>query len=473
MTRHLEPDRAAIDRWLDAPGSRVHMMGVGGIGMAGLARLLAGMGQQVTGCDAGTPRTLDWLRSEGIPVVTGHDPEHLGITDWAVYSPALAPEHPERAAAVERGIPSFRRGDVLAAVASRKATLAVAGTHGKTTTSAMLACILSAAGRKPSWCIGGELPPDGAPAGSGASPWLVIEADESDGSLAGYAPHLALVTNVEYDHMEHFDGPEGLHDCFRRFLAQTTGPRLVCADDPGAAALGREVGAATYGFSESADWRASGLRAESGGTRFSLQPPGGATPVEVEVPLPGRHNVLDAAGAIAAAAIACGVDPAESAAAIASYRPPRRRFETVAEGRGIRVIGDYAHHPTEIRALLDAVRQEGAGRILAVFQPHRYTRTLALGGDFPPAFAGAARVLLLPVYAASEKPLAGGTSADLLERFRADAGAPPTELCRSFDDAVRRVAELWRPGDRVLLVGAGDIESIGPVLRNLLERPEP
>lgn len=473
MARQREPDRAAIDRWLDAPGSRVHMMGVGGIGMAGLARLLAGLGQRVTGCDAGTPRTLDWLRAEGIPAATGHDPAHLDGADWAVYSPALAPEHPERAAAAERGLPSFRRGDVLAAVAARKATLAVAGTHGKTTTSAMLAGILRAAGRDPSWCIGGELPPDGAPAGSGASPWLVIEADESDGSLVSYSPRLALVTNVEYDHMEHFDGPEGLHDCFRRFLAQTTGPRLACADDPGAAALGWEVGAVTYGFSESAGWRAEDVRAERGESRFLLRPPGGAAPVEVSVPLPGRHNVLDAAGAIAAAALACGVDPAEAASAIAAYRPPRRRFEMVAEGRGIRVIGDYAHHPTEIRALLEAVRQAGAGRILAVFQPHRYTRTLALGGDFPSAFAGAARVLLLPVYAASEKPLEGGTSADLLGRFRADAGAPPAELCGDFGEAVRRVEELWRPGDWVLLVGAGDIESIGPVLRNLLERTEP
>ena len=466
--------RAAIDRLLDAPSTRVHMMGVGGIGMAGLARLLAARGHSVTGCDAGTPRTLSWLRANGVPAATGHSPGHLDAADWAVYSPALAPSHPERAAAAARGIPLFRRGDVLAALAARHKTLAVAGTHGKTTTSAMLAHILRECGVSPSWCIGGELPPDGAPAGSGASPWLVVEADESDGSLAGYAPFLALVTNIEYDHMEHFDGPEGLHDCFRRFLARTTGPSLVCADDPAAARLGSEVGAATYGFSPAADWRATGLDPAPGGTRFILLPPGGADPVEAVVPLPGPHNVLDATAAIAAAFLACGVPPAEAASAVAAYRPPRRRFETLAENNGIRLLGDYAHHPTEIRALLSAVHQAGARRILALFQPHRYTRTLALGPDFPPAFAGADRVLLLPVYAASEPPLPGGTSEDLLRHFRAAPDAPPAEYCPDFPTALRRIPALWQPGDWVLLVGAGDIENLAAPLRTLLEEsPSP
>ena len=281
------PPRALLDRLLDTPATRIHMMGAGGIGMAGLAYLLSARGHRVTGCDAGAPRTLAWLRANGVPAATGHDPAHLDAADWAVYSPALAPTHPERAAAAARGIPLFRRGDVLAALAARHKTLAVAGTHGKTTTSAMLAHILRACGASPSWCIGGELPPDGAPAGAGTSPWLVVEADESDGSLAGYAPFLALVTNIEYDHMEHFDGPEGLVDCFRRFLAQAAGPVLVCADDPAAARLGRERGAATYGLSPSADWRATDLHPSPAGTRFTLLPPGGAAPVEVAVPLPG------------------------------------------------------------------------------------------------------------------------------------------------------------------------------------------
>lgn len=461
--------RAVIDRLLDTPGARVHMMGVGGIGMAGLARLLAARGQRVTGCDAGTPRTLDWLRAAGIPVTTGHSPDHLAAADWAIYSPALAPAHPERAAAAERGLPTFRRGDVLAALAARYKTLAVAGTHGKTTTSAMLANILRECGVSPSWCIGGELPPDGAPAGSGTSPWLVIEADESDASLVSYSPHLALVTNIEYDHMEHFDGPDGLHACFRQFLSQATGPVLVCADDPAASALGRDFHATTYGLSSSADWRATDLRPIPTGTTFTLLPPDGGTPIDVTVPLPGPHNVLDATAAIAAASIACNVPPADSAAAIATYRPPRRRFELIAEKNNIRLLGDYAHHPTEIRALISAVRQAGARRILAVFQPHRYTRTLALGPDFPPAFADADRVLLLPVYPASEPLIPGGTSKDLLPLFPKKTASPPVEYLPDFPTALRRIPALWQPGDWVLLVGAGDIENLAPSLRTLLE----
>lgn len=465
--------RATIDLLLDTPGARVHMMGVGGIGMAGLARLLAARGQRVTGCDAGTPRTLDWLRAAGIPVTTGHSPSHLDDADWAIYSPALAPSHPERAA-VDRRIPTFRRGDVLAALAARYKTLAVAGTHGKTTTSAMLAHILRECGVSPSWCIGGELPPDGAPAGSGTSPWLVIEADESDASLVSYSPHLALVTNIEYDHMEHFDGPDGLHACFRQFLSQATGPVLVCADDPAAAAIGLDFHATTYGLSPSADWRATDLRPTPAGTIFTLLPPDGAATIHVTVPLPGPHNVLDATAAIAASAIACRVPPADSAAAIATYRPPRRRFETIAEKNNIRLLGDYAHHPTEIRALLSAVRQAGARRILAVFQPHRYTRTLALGPDFPPAFAAADRVLLLPVYPASEPPIPGGTSEDLLPLFLENPSTPPVEYLPDFPTALRRIPVLWQPGDWVLLVGAGDIETLAPPLRTLLEEsPSP
>ena len=466
--------RAAIDRLLDAPTTRIHMMGVGGIGMAGLARLLADRGHPVTGCDAGTPRTLSWLRANHIPVTTGHSPDHLAAADWAIYSPALAPTHPERAAAATRGIPTFRRGDVLAALAARYNTLAIAGTHGKTTTSAMLAHILRETGVSPSWCIGGELPPDGAPAGTGTSPWLVIEADESDASLASYAPHLALVTNIEYDHMEHFEGPEGLHACFRQFLSQTTGPILVCADDPTAATLGRERGAVTYGLSPTADWRATDLRPTPTGTTFTLLPPDGTSLIQVTVPLPGPHNVLDATAAIAAAFLACGVPPAEAASAVAAYRPPRRRFETLAENNGIRLLGDYAHHPTEIRALLSAVRQAGARRILAVFQPHRYTRTLALGPDFPPAFADADRVLLLPVYAASEPPIPGGTSEDLLPLFLKTPPSPPVEYLPDFPSALRRIPALWQPGDWVLLVGAGDIENLASPLRTLLEEsPSP
>ena len=457
--------REDIRRRIGTPGSRVHLMGVGGIGMAGVARLLAAKGLAVTGCDGGAPRTLAWLRSCGIPATTGHDSAHLEGVDWAVFSPALQPGHPEREVAEQRGIPLFRRGQVLPVLAELWRTVAVSGTHGKTTTSAMIAHILRRSGVDASWCIGGELPPDGAPAGAGTSDWLVIEADESDGTLAHYYPEIAVVTNIEFDHMEHFASKAAMIKCFHSFARQA---RTVayCADDPEAARVGAAIKGISYGFSENADYHAVNLEAGRTGTTFQVQAPGGRLTV-VSLPLPGRHNVLNALAALAACD-RCGIGLDTAAMALADFALPKRRFEPVAEARGIRIIADYAHHPSEIRALIDAAKQAGAGRIWAVFQPHRYTRTLALGGDFPPAFDGVAGVILAPVYAASEPPLAGGTSDDLLQHFLKHRRMS-VELATSLEDAAERVAVRWQAGDWVLVIGAGDIEEVGPMLKKRLE----
>ena len=456
--------RADVRRRIQTPGSRVHLLGVGGIGVAGVARLLAAKGLAVTGCDGGAPRTLAWLRSCGIPATTGHDPAHLDGVDWAIFSPALQPGHPELAAAQTRGLPLYRRGQVLPVLAEFWKTAAVAGTHGKTTTSAMIAHALRACGVDASWCIGGELPPDGAPAGIGTSDWLVIEADESDGTLAHYAPEIAVITNVEFDHMEHFASKEAMEECFRTFARQARAV-VFCADDPEAARIGSTVGGSSYGFAPGAAYRAVELAASLAGTRFDVQAPGGRS-MSMFLPLPGRHNVLNALAALAACD-RCGLALEAAAAALASFALPKRRFEPVAEARGIRIVADYAHHPSEIRALIDAAKQAGAGRIWAVFQPHRYTRTRALGAEFPPAFAGVAGVILAPVYAASEPPLEGGTSEDLLKHFWRHGGTP-TELAKSLAEAAEFVAARWKPGDWVLVVGAGDVEDVGPMLKQKL-----
>ena len=457
--------RDDVRRRIQTPGSRVHLMGVGGIGMAGVARLLAARGLAVTGCDGGAPRTLAWLRSCGIPATTGHAPAHLDGVDWAVFSPALQPGHPERVAAGNKGIPLYRRGQVLPVLAELWKTVAVSGTHGKTTTSAMIAHVLRACGADPSWCIGGELPPDGAPAGIGKSDWLAIEADESDGTLAHYAPAIAVITNVEFDHMEHFASKEAMVECFRTFARQA--PAVVfCADDPEAVRIGSAAGGVSYGFAAGADFRAEILEAKPAGTRFAVQAPGGRS-ATVFLPLPGRHNVLNALGALAACD-RCGLALESACAALADFALPKRRFEPVAEARDIRIVADYAHHPSEIRALIDAAKQAGAERIWAVFQPHRYTRTLALGAEFPPAFAGVAGVVLAPVYAASEPPLAGGTAEDLLKHFWRHGG-PPTELAKNLEEAAALVVARWKSGDWVLVVGAGDVEDVGPMLKKRLE----
>ncbi len=466
MSVGAAPDwRGDVRRLLATPGARVHMLGAGGIGMAGLAHLLAGLGQRVDGCDRGVPRTVDWLKAGGIEVAAGHDPAHLEGADWAVFSPAVGPENPERMMAERMGLPLYRRGQVLAVLAERWRTLAVAGSHGKTTTAAMIAHIMRARGTGVSWCVGGELAPDNAPAGLGSGEWLVAEADESDGTLALYEPELAVITNIEFDHMEYFGEEAELVACFEEF-ARRAGGVVAGADDAEAARLGRAVGATLFGFGAGADVRAEELVAEANGTRFRLCWAGGGG--GAWLPVTGRHNVLNALAAVAACRH-MGVEPAAAVAALATFRLPRRRFELVAAAGGLRVVADYAHHPAEIRALIEATRQAGAERIWAVFQPHRYTRTQMLGAQFPAAFAGVAGVILLPVYAASEEPLPGGREQDLLAHFERQGGGA-VELAADLEEAAERVAARWQDGDWVLVIGAGDVEALGPMLKERLSR---
>jgi len=459
--------RDEIRQWISMPESRVHLMGVGGIGMAGVARLLAARGLQVSGCDGTASRLLDGLAASGIPVVQGHDPAHLEGVDWAIFSPALSPSHPERLAAEQQGIPLFRRGQVLPVLAEQWKTIAVSGTHGKTSTSSMIAHLMRTCGEDASWCIGGELPPDDLPAGVGISDWLVIEADESDATLAYYHPEIAVITNIEFDHMEHYDHPAEMVECFHIFAQQTRGPVIVCAEDPEAVAIGAELDGISYGFSSTADFCADSLECDREGTRFRVRMADGQEATAF-LPLTGRHNVLNALGAVAAC-VTAGSGLEVTCAALTTFALPRRRFERVAAARGIQVLADYAHHPSEIRAVIDAAKQAGAQRIWAVFQPHRYTRTLALGADFPPAFDGVEGVILTPVYAASEPPLEGGTSEDLLQQFQTHSGAP-AEIVPGLEEAADQVTARWKSGDWILLIGAGDIEDLGPILkRELLE----
>jgi UDP-N-acetylmuramate--alanine ligase len=289
----------------------------------------------------------------------------------------------------------------------------------------------------------------------------VIEADESDGTLVHYAPELAVIINIEFDHMEHFDSNADMVDCFRTFARQAR-TVIVGADDSVAADIGRTLGGVSFGFAADADIRVDIQEAGPVGTRFQITLPGGRTAM-VYLPLTGRHNVLNAAAALAACDCQGGGDMAVACAALATFALPKRRFEPVAEARGIRVVADYAHHPSEIRAVIAAARQAGAARIWTVFQPHRYTRTRALGAEFPAAFTGVTGVVLLPVYAASEPPLAGGTSADLLAHFQREGGVA-AELADDLADAADRIESRWSAGDWVLIVGAGDVEQLGPLL---------
>ena len=443
---------------------RLHFMGIGGVGMAGLAFLLKRAGYAVTGCDvSATPRTR-WLEACGIPVAQGHAPAHLAEIDELIVTPAVPSTAPERAQARARGLAVRSRGAVLADCVNATRGIAVCGTHGKTTTSTFATKLLTALGDAPSWCIGGETGamPVAGPQEPTASPLLVVEADESDGTLALDRPHIRVLNAVDCDHLEHVASQEAYCDCYRAVLRNTTGTVIVCAAHPKALALAHQavrpgVRLVTFGFASDADLRAADW------------------PRLGELVL-GRHNVLNALAAIAVAR-ACGHADDAIAAALpdALAELPDRRFQQVWSAPP--VYTDYAHHPAELACAVGMARALRPKRLRVLFQPHRHSRTKALLDDFPPAFAEADEVVLIPVYAAFEPPLPGGDIADLYKAFRDHPDAPPQQhllLARSAEEAWRHVFLTLEPGDLVLLAGAGDIVNLLPrVRRDLADLPTP
>ena len=462
----------------DGAPRRLHALGATGIGVSGLLALFRARGWEVSGCDSRpSPALASWLASLGVGIDAGHDPAHIAarLPDLVLRSPAVADDNPELAAARAAGIPVVRRGEALAALVNQSRGVAVCGTHGKTTTSCFVRELLARLGGKPSWCIGGSTTAMGAVAGVGApdAPF-VVEADESDGTLALYKPHVTVVTCVEPDHMEHFASFDALKECFAA-AARATSEAVVCCADNAAA---REVAGAasapvtTYGFADNADVRCEIVALYADRSVFDLVMRAGLR-LRAAIGVPGRHNVLNATGAFAAC-VALGHAPERVAEALDSLTElPGRRYERHMSPCGAEIVSDYAHHPTEIAMLVSMARLAPARRLIAVFQPHRYTRTKALGRDFPAAFKGVDELLLLPVYEASEKPLEGGRTEDLYCEFRkgstADHSIPVPKLVPSVAEAAAYLATVLRDGDRVLVVGAGDVVS----LVTLLEKAGP
>ena len=442
-----------------SPGG-VHLMGAGGVGVAGLARLLAGQGWRASGCDTTRNRLTAWLEARGIPVRLGHEAAH--VTDglsWLIRTSAVRADHPEVQEALRRRIPVIRRGAALAALARAGRSIAIGGTHGKTTTTAMIARIAREVDPGTGCAIGGEVPDwDGVATPPRPGAPFVLEADESDGTLALYEPEVGVVTNVDYDHMEHFADEEAFFNVFRTFARRTRRALILGADDPAArAVLGDARRPWLCGLSADARVRGENVRRGPDGVVFEVRHEGRRKGTVV-LPVPGLHNVRNALCAIGAAlALEWPFETAQ--AALAGFRPARRRLQPVWNREGVRVFSDYAHHPTEIRALLDTVADFRPRRILAVFQPHRYTRTRALGARWAAAFDGVAHLWLLPVYAASEPPLEGGTSEDLRRHFERAGGSPPT-LVATREEAWEALRKEWRSGDVVLIIGAGDIERL-------------
>ena len=440
----------------------LHVVGVGGAGMSAIAAVLARLGHRVTGSDLRESAPLARLRSMGLTVVVGHHAANLpAALDAVVVSTAIPADNPEVVAAHARGVPVCRRADALRAIVATRPTVAVAGSHGKTTTSSMLALILRAAGRHPSFLIGGDVNEVGTNALVDDGDLLVVEADESDGTFLELGPRDAIVTSILADHLDHYGDAGHLADAFARFVAGVPGVCVVCADDPGCAALiatpgGRPV--VTYGFADTAVYRLHDYRGGRDGTRFALSGPTGEMG-EVVLPVPGRHNARNAA---AAAAMACelGVPFDAVTRALQGFGGVARRFQFRGERDGVTYIDDYAHLPSDVEAMIDAAHEGGWARVVAVFQPHRYSRTAALWRDFGDAFAGADTLVLTDVYAAGESPRPG-VSGRLLLRAVLDAH-PDLDVVYlpHRQDLVAHVPALARPGDVVLTLGAGDLTTL-------------
>jgi UDP-N-acetylmuramate--alanine ligase len=458
---------------------RVHMVGIGGAGMSGIARILLDREGLVSGSDAKESRGLHALRARGAEIRIGHDASSLdllpgGPTAVVTTHAAIPKTNPELVEARRRGIPVILRPAVLAKLMAGRITLMVTGTHGKTTTTSMLIVALQHCGRDPSFAVGGELGEAGTNAHHGSGDSFVAEADESDGSLLEYTPNVAVVTNIESDHLDFYGSAEayvGVFDSFVERLAPG-GALVVCTDDPGAAALAQrteELGIRVlrYGSGPSDHLAATLLSWEQQGTEAvaHIQLAGESRQRVMRLSVPGRHMALNALGALLAAAeVGAAVDDVLDG--LAGFEGVRRRFELVgASGDGrtsVRVFDDYAHHPTEISATLAAVRtvleQSGSGRSLVVFQPHLYSRTKAFAAEFGRALDAADEVFVLDVYGAREQPLAGISGASVAEHV----SAPKVHYIPDFSAVAEEVAAAAGPGDVIVTMGAGDVTMLGP-----------
>ncbi|MDX6696881.1 MAG: UDP-N-acetylmuramate--alanine ligase [Solirubrobacteraceae bacterium] len=439
-------------------GRRLHFVGIAGAGMSGLAVVSAALGASVTGSDQAESSYLERVREAGIPVAIGHAPSNLPPDAEVVLSTAISEENPERVAGRARGLREVHRGELLGEVSTLRRCIAVTGTHGKSTTSAMLVRILREAGLDPSYLVGASLTETGTNAEWGAGEWIVVEADESDRSLLHLRPEIAVVTNLELDHHSTYSSRLDLDSTIREFLGGAE--RVVVGDAPDLVALAPSASV----------FALDSVSLDAEGSRFVWKTGigGGSASrgVEVRLPVPGLHNALNAAAALSAAALA-GVDPAVAAGALAGFRPAGRRFERVGETEsGAVVYDDYAHHPTEVAATLAAARTLEPRRVVAVFQPHLYSRTAALWREFGVALAAADVSVVLDVYRAREDPADWpGISGRLVAAAAADAAGGRTVAWLPDRDAAEGfLRSTLRPGDLLVTLGAGDVDELAHCL---------
>lgn len=446
-------------------GKRVHFIGIGGSGMSGLARIAISHGIKVSGSDSSDSSVLSALRALGAEVFIGHAAENIQGADLIVFSNAIKPSNPEREAAAQLKITEITRAAALALLMSESISIAVAGTHGKTTTSSMATVALQSAGVDPSFAIGGILKSSGSNAHRGTGKYFVAEADESDGSFVAYHPHAAIITNVEWDHVDHFASEVEVFNVFDDFVNTITGFLVYCADDEGAAKVAKSAKVKTigYGKSESAALRVDQIQLNAGGSSARVLW-NGAKIGNLELSVPGEHNVLNAA-AVLAVALELGLPATALLDGLIKFHGAGRRFELKGSVSGVRVIDDYGHHPTEIKVTLEAAkRYAGGGRVLVIFQPHRYSRTKAFLNQFAETLSIADQCWLLEVYAASEQPITGVSSANIAKNMQGAIFEP------NFLAVTEAVALAAKPGDVIITLGAGDVSSLGPLILDELSK---
>ncbi len=459
--------------------NRIHLVGIGGVGMAGIAEVLLNLGYAVQGSDLKESAATRRLAALGAEITLGHRPENVGEADVVVVSTAIGVDNPEVAAARARRKPVVRRAEMLAELMRFRFAIAVSGSHGKTTTTSLVASVLAEAGEDPTFVIGGRLKSADSNARLGAGRYLVAEADESDASFMHLQPMLAVVTNIDTDHLGTYGGDIlELRQTFVEFLHNLPfyGLAVVCLDDPGVRAilptLHRTV--LTYGFSERADVRAVSLETDGLISRFTVARPDGAVPLQVELNLPGRHNVQNALAAIAVAHD-LEIEDAAVQRALAGFEGIDRRLQVIGEvttrhGQ-VLLVDDYGHHPTEIAATLEAARQGWPGRrVVVVFQPHRYTRTRDLLDDFADVLAGADRLLVTEVYAAGEPPIAGADGRAICRAVRGRGRVEPV-FVPTLAELPGLLDGVLADGDLLLTLGAGDIGAAAQQLREALAKP--
>jgi len=460
-----------------AQAKRIHFVGIGGIGMSGIAELLVNLGYEVSGSDMQRTDITDRLETLGARITQGHDARSVSGAEVVVYSSAVRPANPEIVAARARGLAVVARAEILAELMQLRQGIAVAGAHGKTTTTSMIALVLDVAGLDPTVVIGGRVSSFGSNAKLGRGKYLVAEADESDRSFLKLSPRFAVITNIDREHLEAYRDFDDLKAAFAQFAngIPANGSVIMCIDDVHLSAMRGEIKrhVVTYGFSDAADVTALDVQMQGFGSVCTVRArrPGGRV-VELghlQLAIPGRHNVLNALAAVAMAR-ELGIAWSDISQALGGFEGAERRFQRLGEAGGVAVVEDYGHHPTEIAAVVAAAKPIAAGRLILAFQPHRFSRTQSLLSEFGHAFAGADVLILTDIYAAGEDPIPGVTLDALADTVRAGFSGE-LRIVRALAEVPRELGALAKPGDLIVLLGAGSIGSVaGSVLSALGSR---